>query len=120
LSLNIAHQYIEQLEDNIKNAVFGNVGTMVVHRVSPENAEIFAKQFEPEFTPKDIIKLENLNCYIKMLMNGMPVKPFNSHTPFPPKGSPEMAGKLKELSYLKFGREREEVEQEIMDRYNYR
>lgn len=119
LSLNIAHQYVEQLEDNIKNAVFGNVGTMVVHRVSPENAEIFSKQFEPEFTPKDILKLENLNCYIKMLVNGMPVKPFNSHTPFPPKGSPEMAMKLKELSYLKFGRDREEVEEEIMSRYNY-
>ncbi len=119
LSLNIAHQYIEQLEDNIKNAVFGNVGTMVVHRVSTENAEMFAKQFEPEFTPKDIIKLENLNCYIKMLVNGMPAKPFNSKTPFPPKGSPEMAAKLKELSYLKFGRDREEVEAEIMERYNY-
>ncbi len=119
LSLNIAHQYVEQLEDNIKNAVFGNVGSMVVHRVSPENAEIFAKQFEPEFTAKDIIKQENLHCYIKMLVNGMPVKPFNSHTPFPPKGDPAMGAKLKELSYLKFGRDREEVEAEIMERYNY-
>ncbi len=119
LSLNIAHQYVEQLEDNIRDAVFGNVGSMVVHRVSAENAEIFAKQFEPEFTAKDIIKQENLHCYVKMLVNGMPVKPFNSHTPFPPKGSPEMAAKLKELSYLKFGRDREEVEAEIMGRYNY-
>jgi hypothetical protein len=118
LCLNIAHQYIEQLEDNIKNAVFGNVGSMAIHRVSVENAEIFAKQLEPTFNAQDIIKLENLNCYVKMLVNGMPVKPFNSKTPFPPKGNPELAEKIKELSYLKFGRDREEVEAEIMARYS--
>ena len=118
LSLNIAHQYVEQLEDNIKNAVFGNVGTMVIHRVSPENAAIFEKQLEPTFAAQDVLKLENLHCYVKMLVNGVPAKPFNSHTPFPPKGSPEMAEKLKELSYLKYGRAREEVEAEIMGRYN--
>lgn len=117
LALTVAHQYVEQLEDNIKNAVFGNVGTMVVHRVSPENAEIFAKTFAPTFTPADVLKLENLNCYIKMLVDGVPAKPFNSKTPFPPKGNPDLADKLKELSYLKFGRPREEVESEIMARY---
>ena len=118
LALTVAHQFIEQLEDNIKDAVFGNVGTMVVHRVSPENAEVFAKQFEPVFEPTDIIKLENLNCYIKMLVGGVPAKPFNSKTPFPPRGNPEMIEKIKELSYLKFGRDREEVESEIMERYS--
>jgi hypothetical protein len=117
LSLNMAHQYVEQLEENIRNAVFGNVGSMAIHRVSPENAEIFAKQLEPTFTPADIIKLENLNCYIKMLVNGMPVKPFNSHTPFPPAGNKEIVEDVKELSYLKFGRPREEVEEEIMMKY---
>jgi hypothetical protein len=117
LCLNIAHQYIEQLDEKIKNAVFGNVGSMAIHRVSVENAEVFAKQLEPTFTAEDIIKLENLNCYVKMLVNGMPVKPFNSKTPFPPKGNPELAEKIKELSYLKFGRDREEVESEIMARY---
>lgn len=117
LSLTVAHQYIEQLEEGIKNAVFGNVGTMVIHRVSPENANVFEQQLAPVFTPSDIIKLENLNCYVKMLVNGMPAKPFNSHTPFPPRGNKEAAEKLKELSYLKFGRPREEVETEIMARY---
>jgi hypothetical protein len=90
---------------------------MVVHRVSAENADIFSKQFEPVFTPSDIIKLENLNCYIKMLVNGMPVKPFNSHTPFPPRGNTDFAEKLKELSYLKFGRDRADIEEEILERY---
>ena len=118
LSLNVAHQYVEQLEDNIKNAVFGNVGSMAIHRVSPENADIFAKQLEPTFTAADILKLENLNCYMKMLVNGTPAKPFNSHTPFPPKGNMESIEAIKELSYLKYGRDREEVEEEIMERYN--
>ena len=117
LSLNIAHQYIEQLEENIKNAVFGNVGSMAVYRVSAENAEVFAKQFEPVFTPADIIKQENFNAYVKMLVNGMPAKPFNIRALPPPKGDPGIVEKLKELSYLKFGRDRTEVESEIMDRY---
>lgn len=117
LSLNVAHQYVEQLEENIRNAVFGNVGSMAVHRVSPENAEIFQKQFEPTFTSQDILKLENLNCYVKMLVGGMPVKPFNSHTPFPPQGMDAIVPKIKELSYLKYGRDRAEVEEEIMARY---
>jgi hypothetical protein len=117
LSLTVAHQYIEQLDEGIRNAVFGNVGTMVVHRVSPENAEVFAKQFAPTFTPDDIIKQENFNCYIKMLVNGVPVKAFNSHTPFPSRGNADTAEKIKELSYLKYGRPREQVEQEITARY---
>jgi type IV secretory pathway TraG/TraD family ATPase VirD4 len=117
LCLNIAHQYIEQLDEKIKNAVFGNVGSIAIHRVSPENAEVFAKQLEPTFTPADILKLPNLNCYVKMLVNGMPAKPFNSHTPFPPAGNKEIVEDVKELSYLKFGRPREEVEEEIIARY---
>jgi hypothetical protein len=117
LSLNVAHQYIEQLEEGIKNAIFGNVGTMVIHRVSPENANVFEQQLAPTFTPSDVIKQENLNCYIKMLVGGVPVKAFNSKTPFPPKGNVDVGDKLKELSYLKFGRPREEVEAEIMARY---
>ncbi len=117
LSLTVAHQYIEQLEESIKNAIFGNVGSMVIHRVSPENAEVFKAQLAPTFTPADIIKQENLNCYIKMLVGGVPVKAFNSKTPYPPAGNPEVAEKLKELSYLKYGRPRAEVEAEIMARY---
>ena len=118
LSLSVAHQYIEQIEDNIRDAVFGNVGSMAIHRVSAENADVFAKQLDPIFTAQDILKLENLNCYMKMLVNGVPVKPFNSHTPYPEKGNTESIDAIKELSYLKYGRDREEVDEEIMARYN--
>lgn len=117
LSLNVAHQFIEQLDEGIKNAVFGNVGSMFIHRVSPENAVVFEKQLAPTFTPDDVIKQENLTCYVKMLVNGVPVKAFNSKSSYPAKGNPDIVDKIKELSYLKFGRPREEVEAEIMSRY---
>lgn len=117
LSLNIAHQYVAQLEDKIKDAVFGNVGSMAVFRVGVEDAEFFAKQFDPVFTAQDIIKIDNYNCYMKMLANGLPTKPFNLVTFPPPEGMTAIVSKIKELSYLKFGRDRDEVEEEIMARY---
>ena len=117
LSLNIAHQYIHQLQDKIKDAVFGNVGSLAVFRVGPDDAEYLAKQFDPVFTAQDIIKLENRTAYMKMLVNGTPVKPFNIATFPPPEGMTAIVPKIKELSYLKYGRDRAEVEEEIMSRY---
>jgi len=118
LALTVAHQYIEQLEENIKNAVFGNVGNMIIYRVSPENAAVFEKQLAPTFTPEDVLKLQNFNAYAKILVNGIPEKPFNLRIPPPPKGNLELSDKIKELSYMKYGRPREEVEAEIMARYH--
>ncbi len=117
LSLNIAHQYINQLEDNIKNAVFGNVGSMAVFRVSHEDANFLEAKFKPVFTAGDITKLENYNAYMSMLVKGQPVKSFNIRTLPPEVGNPGIVDSLKELSYLKYGRDREEVEGEIMARY---
>ncbi len=118
LSLNIAHQYISQLEDNIKNAVFGNVGSMAVFRVGTEDATFLEPKFKPIFTAQDITKLDNYNAYMNMLVNGQPTKPFNLKTMAPEQGNMEVVDTLKELSYIKFGRDREEVEAEIMARYN--
>jgi len=119
LSLTVAHQYISQLEENIKNAVFGNVGSMAIYRISPEDAAIVEQNFKPVFTSSDIIKLDNFNSYVKMLVNGQPVKPFNmeSHWSMTENGNKEIVEKIKELSYLKYGRPREEVEEEIMAKY---
>lgn len=117
LSLNIAHQYIAQLDESIKNAVFGNVGSMAVYRVGPDDASYLEKQFEPVFTSTDILKLENYNAYVKMLVGGVPTKPFNIAASLPPKGNLEIVENLKQLSYMKYGRDREEVEREVMDRY---
>ncbi|OGI95392.1 hypothetical protein A2917_02410 [Candidatus Nomurabacteria bacterium RIFCSPLOWO2_01_FULL_42_17] len=117
LSLNIAHQYITQLEEKIKNAVFGNVGSMAVFRVGTEDATFLEPKFKPQFTAQDITKLDNYNAYMNMLVNGQPTKPFNLITLAPEKGNPDIVDSLKELSYVKYGRERAEVEAEIMGRY---
>ena len=118
LSLNVAHQYISQLEDSIKNAIFGNVGSMAVFRVGTEDAQFLETKFKPVFTSSDIIKLDNFNAYVSMLVSGQPTKPFNIKTLAPEKGELGMVDKIKELSYLKYGRPREEIEAEIMERYN--
>src|SRR3989339_284440 len=117
LSLNIAHQYISQLEEKIKNAVFGNVGSMAVFRVGTEDATFLEPKFKPIFSAQDITKLDNRNAYVSMLVNGQPTKPFNLRTLDAEKGNPEIVDSLKELSYVKYGRDRAEVEAEIMGRY---
>lgn len=118
LSLNVAHQYIEQLPDNIRDAVFGNVGSMCVFRVSPENAKYLEPKFVPTFTATDIIGLDNRNAYVNLIINGAPAsKPFNIVTAQNPTGNKEIVPKLKELSYLKYGRDRQEVEQETFAKY---
>jgi len=117
LSLNVAHQYISQLDENIKNAVFGNVGSMAVFRVSPEDANFLEAKFKPVFTAQDITKIDNYNAYVSMLVRGQPTKPFNIATIAPEEGNMKIVDSLKQLSYLKFGRDREEVEEEIMARY---
>jgi len=118
LSLNIAHQYITQLEEKIKNAVFGNVGSMAVFRVGTEDANFLEQKFKPIFTAQDITKLDNYNAYMNMLVNGQPTKPFNLRTLAPEKGNLDIVDNLKELSYVKYGRDREEVEAEIMARFS--
>ncbi len=121
LSLNVAHQYISQLEEKIKNAVFGNVGSMAIYRISPEDASFVEPKFKPTFNANDITKLDNFNSYVNMLVKGTPVKPFSmtSHwSLLGEKGNKDIIEPLKELSYMKFGRPREEVESEIMARYD--
>lgn len=117
LSLNIAHQFIDQLSDKIRESVFGNVGTICSYRVGSKDAEFLESQFSPVFEAKDIQNIDNFNAYIKMLANGVPIKPFSMRALEPLKGNVEQVENLKQLSYLKYGRARDEVEQEIARRY---
>jgi hypothetical protein len=117
LSLTVAHQFIAQLDEKIKDAVFGNVGSVAAFRVGTEDAEFLEKQFSPVFTAKDIINLDNHNAYVRLLSNGRPTTPFSIETLAPEKGQPEAATKLKELSALVYGRPRAEVEAEVMKKY---
>ncbi|TSC56963.1 MAG: hypothetical protein Greene041679_485, partial [Parcubacteria group bacterium Greene0416_79] len=117
LALTIAHQFIKQLDEKIKDSVFGNVGSLAIFRVGAEDVEFLAKQLEPVFTEQDLINLDNRNAYLKLLVGGRPVKPFSLETVAPPEGRRENIEKLKELSSLKFGRAREEVAAEIAAKY---
>jgi hypothetical protein len=118
LGLTIANQYIKQIDEGIRDAVFGNVGSMAVFRVSVDDAEYLVKQFEPVFTAKDIMNVDNLNAYMKILSQGKPVRPFSLFEPFPPKGDIGIGDKLKQLSYLTYGQDRSFVEDSIMEKYN--
>jgi hypothetical protein len=117
LSLNVAHQFIAQLEENIKNAVFGNIGSIATFRIGTDDAEYMERQFAPVFTAQDLINIENRNAYVKLLVHGRPVTPFNIETLPPPQGKRENIDNLKELSYLKYGKERSLVEADIMVKY---
>jgi hypothetical protein len=117
LSLNIAHQFIAQLEEGIRDAVFGNVGSIAAYRVGSEDAEFLEKQFAPVFNARDIMNIENFNAYIKLLVNGSPVEPFNIEAMRPPEGNQDIVENIKELSYLKYGRDRAEIEEEISRKY---
>ncbi|MDQ5957367.1 MAG: hypothetical protein QG614_342 [Patescibacteria group bacterium] len=118
LSLNIAHQFLGQLPEDIKSAVFGNIGSMCVYRVGPEDAQFLEKQFAPTFTASDIMRISNFHCYMKLLSNSVPQKPFSMSVSNNPKGDISQINMIKEVSYEKYGRPREEVEDEILEKYN--
>ncbi len=119
LSLTVAHQYLGQLPEDIKGAVFGNVGSMAVFRVSPEDAKFLETQFVPTFTANDIIKIENRHAYVKMLSGGSPVKPFDIATINQEVGDKTRIDQLKELSYITYGRPVDEVTEEIMKKFTF-
>ena len=117
LSLTLAHQFLAQVDEKIRDAVFGNVGNMAVFRVGEEDGEYFAKQFAPTFQPLDFVNIENRNAYVRILANGVPQKPFNIKTVQLEKGNMDQVDDLRELSYLTYGRDRAVVEGTIRQRY---
>ncbi|TAL20093.1 ATP-binding protein [Patescibacteria group bacterium] len=120
LCLNIAHQYMGQLapggDTKIKDAVIGNVGTMITFRIGIDDAEQLEKEFAPTFSAYDLINIEQYTAYVKLLIDNTAAKPFNMKTLAPQKGDPQLAAAIKQLSRLKFGRDRALVEAEIMER----
>ncbi|MFA5889235.1 MAG: TraM recognition domain-containing protein [Candidatus Paceibacterota bacterium] len=118
LSLNVAHQFIAQLQEEIRDAVFGNVGSIISFRVSSEDAEYLEKQFSPIFTAKDLMNVDNLNALIKILVGGRPQKAFNIKESFPPKGNLALVETLKQLSYLTYGGNRTDIEEDILRKYH--
>ncbi len=116
LILTLAHQFIGQLKEEISKAVFGNVGSLVVFRVGPEDAEFLEKQFAPVFSAQDLVNVDNRNCFARLLMNNELTRPFNMKTYAPISGDIELGHHLKELSRLRYGRDAKIVNREIFER----
>ncbi|TAK04774.1 DUF87 domain-containing protein [Patescibacteria group bacterium] len=120
LNLIIAHQYMGQLVQNndtkIRDAVIGNVGTMMLFRIGIEDAEMLEKEFAPTFNAYDLINVEQYTAYVKLLIDNTASKPFNMGTLPPRKGNPELAAAIKELSRFKHGKDRARVEADILER----
>jgi len=116
LNLILAHQYIEQLSEKVKPAVFGNVGTMVVFRVGAADAEELVKEFTPTFTEEDLVNLPKYEMYLKLMIDGIASSPFSA-AGLPPLREDEKTGttqKVIEYSREKYASDRAIVEEKIM------
>ena len=114
LALTIAHQYIEQMEEEVRAAVFGNVGTMMAFRVGSYDAEVLEKEFAPVFTADDLVNLGARQIYLKLMIDGVSSQPFSAVT-MPPIEAPEVNHGDRAVAYSRaqFSRPRAEVEADI-------
>ena len=117
LNLTLAHQFIGQLTEKIRDSVFGNVGSIISFRIGPDDAKFLVKQFEPIFGESDLINIDNQHACAKMLINGATTAPFNIKTETAKEGSLDEAEKLRELCRQKYARPRQEVEDMISRRF---
>lgn len=116
LDLILAHQFMPQLTEDIRNAVIGNVGSMACYRIGAQDAEFLEKQFEPEFSRYDLLNVDNFNFICKMMLNNTVSTSFKVRSIKPKEGDRELVPSIKKLSKLKYTRPRVLVEQEIMER----
>lgn len=126
LSLYIAHQFLGQLaktkqDEEIRDAIFGNIGTIMCYRVGVDDAEVMAKQFAPVFSEYDVMNVPSRTVFIKLLVNNQNPPAFNMFVPQREKPkNPEIAEAIMELSRLKYGRDRDIIESEILERARVR
>lgn len=114
LNLTIAHQYIEQMDEQVRAAVFGNVGTMMTFRVGATDAEVLEKEYTPEFTIEDLVNLGFAQIYLKLMIDGLTSSPFSATT-LPPIPHPDVSyvNEIIASSRQQFSRNRADVEIDI-------
>jgi hypothetical protein len=117
LNLIVANQFTTQLTDEVRDSVFGNMGTIIAFRVGQNDVESLARYFQPIFDGEDLLRVPNFNTIVRTLINGVPTQPFSMAT-LPSLGTPnpKLADALKQLSAAKYGRPRAVVEKEIFAR----
>ena len=86
LGMCLAHQYLNQLDPDVRHAVLGNAGTLISYRLGAEDASYIAGELAPTFSAEDLIKLPNYSIYLKLMIDGAPSKPFSANT-LPPQVS---------------------------------
>jgi len=121
LNLVVANQFIGQIDDEVKNAVFGNVGSLIAFRVGVSDANFLQHEFTPTFTESDLTNVERYHVFIKTIFNNEPLTPFSMDLTRDIEqelkyASPKLAKSIVQLSRLKYGRDREEIEAEITKR----
>lgn len=115
LDLIIAHQYIEQLDEKVSAAVFGNVGTLICFRVGAADAEFLVKEFEPHFTEEDLVNLTKFDIYIKLMIDGVSSSPFSATTlePLTEAEKTNNVEKIITISRERYSKPKEVVEEKI-------
>lgn len=113
LNLTVANQYISQMSETVRDAVFGNVGTMISFRVSADDAPILSKQFEPQFEAQDLLQMHNRHFIINMVINGEKTPAFSATTLTLPPQQSDNTSRIIENTRRNYSRSRSEVEQEI-------
>jgi len=113
LNLHLTHQYTAQLPESMQDAVFGNIGTMVLFSVGAPDAAILEKEFLPYFTSEDLISLDKYHIYLKLLVDGMTSKPFSAISLAPPEGQTYQGQAAVEHSREIYGRDAAEIEDKI-------
>lgn len=116
LNLTVANQYISQMSETVRNAVFGNVGTMISFRASADDAAILAKQFEPQFEPNDLLQMHNRNFIINMVINGEKAPAFSARTLNLPTATTDNTAAIIANTRAIYGQPRAAVEQMISDK----
>ncbi|MEK7059677.1 MAG: type IV secretory system conjugative DNA transfer family protein, partial [Patescibacteria group bacterium] len=117
LNLIVANQFTTQLTTEIRDAVFGNMGTIVAFRIGQNDVESLGQYFQPTFDGDDLLRVPNYNTIVRTLINGVPTQPFSMAT-LPALGTPNprLSTALKQLSSAKYGRPKAIVGKEIMER----
>lgn len=121
LNLTVANQFIGQMEEEVKNAIFGNVGTLAAFRVGVTDANYLQHEFQPTFNEADLINIDRFNCYMRTVVKGEPIPPFSLDTTKDMEKekalmNPRVSELIKELSRLKYGKDVAVVEQVIGQR----
>lgn len=117
LNLIVANQFTTQLTDEIREAVFGNIGTIVAFRIGQNDVETLARYFQPLFDGDDLLRVPNYNAIVRTLIGGVPTNPFSmAALPLPGTPNEKLSVALKQLSAAKYGRPKAKVEAEIFER----